>query len=110
MEKNLFSDLTTDQMAIKNTELLQNYINLHETLQTIHININNIPKTYENSRIIEYISKKTAELRDMISFIITDTYITKTYVENLVTYRKSLLILSQINAVLKGLIQRPTKQ
>ena len=105
MEKNLFSNLTAPQMAIKNTELLQNYINLNKTLEDIFININNIPRTYDNARVIEFIANRTAELRDMTSYIITDTYITRTYVENLVEYKKSLLILSQINATLKGLIK-----
>ena len=105
MEKNLFSNLTAPQMAIKNTELLQNYINLNKTLEDIFININNIPRTYDNARVIEFIANRTAELRDMTSYIITDTYITRTYVENLVEYKKSLLILSQINAILKGLIK-----
>ena len=92
-------------MAIKNAELLQNYINLHETLQKVYNDINNIPKSYSNSRILEYITKKTAELRDMISYTITDTYVTRTYVENLVAYKQSLLILTQINAVLKSLVK-----
>ena len=108
MEKNLFSNLTAPQMAIKNTELLQNYINLNKTLEDIFININNIPRTYDNARVIEFIANRTAELRDMTSYIITDTYITRTYVENLVEYKKSLLILSQINAILKGLIKSST--
>ena len=105
MEKNLFSNLTAPQMAIKNTELLQNYINLNKTLEDIFININNIPRTYNNARVIEFIANQTAELRDIISYVITDTYTTRTYVENLVEYKKSLLILSQINAILKGLIK-----
>ena len=109
MEKNLFSDLTPQQMSIKNTELLQNYIRLYETLQSTYANINNIHKSYSNARIIEFISNKTAELRDMVGYAITDSYITKTYVENLVIYKQHLLVLTQINAVLKSLA-KPSKE
>lgn len=109
MEKNLFSELTPQQMAIKNTELLQNYINLHTTLNKTFDNINKIPKTYTNTRLIDYISGRITELRDMVNYIITTTYVTRTYVENLTYYKECLMILTQISTILKSLVQSPAK-
>lgn len=108
-EKVLFSDLTPQQMAIKNTELLQNYIDMHDALNSIFDNINKIPKTYNNTRAIEFVGQKVVELKDMVNYIITDTYVTKTYIENMVTYKQCLLMLQQINTMLKGLVQKPVK-
>ena len=109
MEKTLFSDLSPQQMAIKNSELLQNYIDLFESLNTIFDNINKIPKTYSNTRVIEFVGEKLVEMKDMVNYIITTTYITKTYVENMATYKQCLLMLQQINTMLKGLVQKPIK-
>jgi hypothetical protein len=110
MEKNLFSDLTPQQMSIKNTELLQNYIDLHATLETITTDLDKIEKTFENTRVIDFIQDKLTELKDIINYTITTTYITRTYVENLSNYKQALLTLQQINSMLKGLIQKPAKQ
>ena len=107
MEKNLFSDLSPQQMSIKNAELLQNYINLFESLTATFENINKINKTYSNTRIVEFIADKVVELKDMVNYIITTTYVTKTYVENLTTYKQCLLIMQQINTMLKGLVNKP---
>ena len=109
MEKDLFADLTPQQLSIKNAELMQNYIDLYETLDTIFNNLNQIPKTYYNTRAIEFIADKLVELKDMVNSIITITYSTKTYVENLTVYKQCLLVLQQINTMLKGIVQKDPK-
>ena len=109
MEKDLFKDLTPEQISIKNAELLQNYIDLYDTINSIFDNINMIPKTYENTRALEFIAEKLIELKDIVNMIITTTYITRTYVENLTTYKECLLMLKQINTMLKALVQKSPK-
>ena len=109
LEKDLFADLTPEQLAIKDSELLQNYIDLYETVNTILENVNKIPKTYWNTRAIDFIADKLIEMKDMVNMTITTTYSTKTYVENLTTYKQCLLILQQLNTMLKGLVQKSTK-
>ena len=106
MEKNLFADLTPQQLAIKNTELLKNYINLHTTLEDTFTNLNKIHKDYSNGRIIDFIADKIIELKDMVNYIITTTYVTRTYVENLVEYKKCLLIFHQISVMTKTVAKK----
>lgn len=108
MEKDLFADLTPAQMAIKNTELLQNYIDLYEALNSTFDNVNKISKNYYNTRLIEFIADKIVDLRDMVNYTITTTYVTRTYVENLTVYKQCLVIYHQIGTMLKGLIQKPS--
>ena len=110
LEKTLFADLTPEQMSIKNSELMQSFIDLHETLNQIFNNINKIPKTYNNTRVLAFISDKILDLKDMIHMTITTTYGTKTYVENLTTYKQSLLILKQIDNMLKELSGPKSKE
>ena len=109
LEKDLFADLTPEQLSIKNSELLQNYIDLYDSLETIFDNVNKIPKTYTNTRAIEFIADKLVELKEMVNQVITTTYITKTYVENLTVYKQCLLMLQQLNTMLKGLVQHQSK-
>lgn len=109
MEKNLFSDLSPQQLAIKNNELLQNYIELYETTNTIFDSINKIPKTFDNTRPLTFIADKLVELKDMVNYIITTTYVTRTYVENMVYYKQALVVLEQLNSMLKALVQKPAK-
>ena len=101
--------MTPAQLSIKNAELLQNYIDLYDSLNVIFDNINKIPKTYNNTRAIEFVANKIVELKDMVNYIITTTYVTKTYIENLATYKHCLLILQQTNTMLKGLVQKQSK-
>jgi hypothetical protein len=110
MEKNLFADLTPQQLAIKNNELLQNYITLYDTIGEIFDNINKIPKTYTNTRPLTFIADQLVELKDMVNYIITTTYITRTYVENMTYYKQSLVILTQLNTMLKELVEKGSKK
>ena len=109
MEKNLFADLSPQQLAIKNNELLQNYIELYETINTIFDNINKIPKTFDNTRPLTFITDQLVSLKDMVNYVITTTYVTRTYVENVAYYKQALLVLQQLNTMLKALVQKPSK-
>ena len=109
MEKTLFSDLSPQQLAIKNNELLQQYITLYETINNIFNSINRIPKTISNTRPLSFIADQLIELKDMVNYTITTTYITRTYVENMTYYKQALVILEQLNTMLKALVQKPTK-
>ena len=110
MEKNLFKDLTPQQMTIKNRELLSNYIELYETIDTTFDAINKIPKTFFNTRPLTFIADQLVDLKDMVNYIITDVYITRTYVENVTYYKQCLLTLTQLNEMLKALIHKPSKK
>ena len=105
-EKDLFKDLSPHQMVIKNTELLRNYIDLYDTIIIIINDVEKIEKTSENIEQLDFVNEKLVELKDIINYTISKTYITRTYVENLTHYKQSLLLLSQINLILKQLIQK----
>ena len=68
--------------------------------------INNINKTYENTRVLDYISNKLIELNDMVNTIITVTFNTKTYAENLAVYKQCLLMLKQIESMISELAKQ----
>ena len=62
------------------------------------------------SIFIDFIANKIVEQKDLVNAIIIYTFSTKTYAENLASYKQCLLILQQINTMLKGLVEKPKKE
>ena len=105
LERDLFADLSPAQLNIKKTELLQNYANLYDTITSTFENVNKLNKTNNNLKVIEFITDKLTSLKEYVNQIITTSYSTKTYIENLENFKQCLLMMSQIDTMLKGLIQ-----
>ena len=82
---------------------------MYDIVATTITNISNINKTYQNTRVLDYISSKLIELNDMINTIITVTFHTKTYAENLSVYKQCLLMLKQIESMITELVKQTEK-
>lgn len=100
LEDEIFSNYNADQLAIMNTDLKKNFNRLFVMLDDLVDHINDIPKIAEHIELIEFVSNKLAELRDMVSDYLYKTYKTKSYTENRIAYNKFLLTVKQINAII----------
>ena len=109
LEDNLFKDLTPEQMTIKQIELKQQYIDLFDSISDIVSRVNKITKTTDNANIIEFVTNKMSELKDLVHFYLNNTYITKSYIENTMNYQQYILILNTINKMLKEIIPKTDK-
>jgi len=109
LEDDLFKDLTPEQMTIKQIELKQQYIDLFDSISDIVSRVNKITKTTDNNNIIEFVTNKMAELKDLVHFYLNNTYTTKTYIENTMNYQQYILILNTINKMLKEIIPKTDK-
>ena len=105
-ETSLFSNMTQSQINIMKSELLQNYVNMYDSVCLCFDNVNKIEKTFNNKQIINFISNELLKLKDYTNQIITNTFNTKTYFENKKMYEQCLLILKQIHLILQGLIRK----
>ena len=105
LERDLFKDLTPEQLSIKNSELMKNYIDLYDTVNGIFDSINHIPKTFENTRILEFVSQAFLELKEQVNMVITTSYATKTYAENYANFQEFLITIEKLNKILKSLIR-----
>lgn len=103
IEKELFSDLSDQQMAIKHIELKSQFIDLYETLGDVIERVNKIPKTDSNIKALEFVGTKLTELRTMIHYNLTEGYPTRGYTENMVIYQQCLATLNTINQLLEEL-------
>ena len=104
LERDLFKDLTPEQLAIKNTELMKNFIDLYDTVNNVFDSINKIPKTFTNIIILEFVSNGFVELKERVNTIITVSYATKTYAENYAIFQECLITMEKLNKILKGLL------
>ena len=97
LQDDILKDLSPQQLDIKIKELKQKYLDLHEVISNVLIRTAKIEKNSNNMRVVEFICLKLEQLKDLIYFYITNTFDTKTYIENCITYQEFLVNLNTIN-------------
>lgn len=107
-ERELFSELTDKQLSIRDKELRGNYLRVYNTCNDIIENIKLIPKTSNNISVLSFVNDKLEELKDFVTDYISNTYHTKTYLENEENYHYYIVILNKIDKLFKDL--SPKKQ
>ena len=103
IEEELFSSLTPKQIAIKNHELKNQFIELYSIIGSTLVRINDISKTNENINVLKFITEKLLELREMIDFNITTAYQTRTYIENNIIYQQCIATLNAIAEIIDNI-------
>ena len=103
IEEELFSSLTPEQVAIKNYELKNQFIELYSIIGSTLVRINDITKSNENINILKFITEKLLELREMIDFNITTAYQTRTYIENNIIYQQCIATLNTIADIINNI-------
>ena len=109
LQRDIFSNLTDSQMAIKDKELRMRFYNMYESIDSFIERINEIPKASNIIKSVEFVSIKLDELSTMINDYITYTYDTLTYVENEINYNKFFTILSGISIIIKDIGENTKK-
>ena len=87
-------------LAIKNLELKQNYQQMYMACEDIVNKISQVTKTSDASRVLKRVVDTTTKLKKIIEFYITNTYATKSYIENAINFQKYLTILNSIRNIL----------
>lgn len=106
-EKDIFSDLTEDQMKIKVKELKESYTTLLSVLDDINSRVTGIPKNSNNIKILKFISSKLLDLKKIVNDYLINSFNTKTYIENVIFYQTSLAQLNTIKKVLEEMANKP---
>ena len=103
------SKLSEDQLKIRDKTLITNFIELFNLCGSINKRLNDISRTPDTDHDIQFAIDKTQILRKTIFAYITDTYRTKTYIENSNMYSECLMVINIINNILKKNI-KPKKK
>lgn len=101
LEDELFANFSPEQIGIKNKELKNLYIKLFDTTDNLIGKINDIPKIDKYLKVVEFISIKVSEARNMIIDYMNHTYNTNSYTVNLINYNKFLAILHGVNKIIE---------
>ena len=104
VQKQLFDQLTPDQQAIKIKELKNNYAELYTRCANILKSISDSNPGDENMvRVFDYVQKTMTDLQAHVYYYITNTFDTKTYMENDMQFKQFLTILNTIKNILDEL-------
>ena len=101
LEKEILGSLSDEQISIKYKELKTQYINIYSTIDTLLIRVNKISKNNNNIKVIEFILNKLTELKELVVFYLTNTFDTKSYIENTINYQQYLAILNSMTKLFK---------
>lgn len=96
MEDEIFADLTDQQKDIRDNELRQNYISLYDTIDEAEKRINNIVKDEHTGRVLEFITRKMNELKELVHHNLTKVFNTRTYIENQTALAQCVAIMNTI--------------
>jgi hypothetical protein len=112
-EQDVFSDLSPEQMIIKNSELKEQYRTLHSILIDSIDKINKISHTTYDDSMLDFIVKKMVTMKTMIRDTLIDAFPTRTYVENKIELQRFIMVYNQlanmISAVYQSRIKRQEK-
>ena len=95
-EKELFAELTPEQLAIKTKELRSCFTELYSTVENTIEKSKNIQITEKNKEVLDFINKKLRETLTSIENYSYYTFETKTYFQNLKQYNFYILILKNV--------------
>lgn len=110
IQDQIFQDLTSGQLKIKNKELKKRYFDMYENISALIDKVNDVPKIDETIQILGFVSNKLDELASMISDYLNDTYDTLTYIENEINFQKFIGTMNGINSVLDNLSEYLSKK
>lgn len=100
LEDEIFSNYSDQQRQIMSKELKGSMNKLVNLSSDLVDRINDIPKISSHIRIIEFVSNKLSDFRDMLTDYLYYTYDTESYVKNQIAYERFLIIMRQIDELI----------
>lgn len=103
IDKDIFSNLTPEQMAIKHEELKRQYLQLYDDTGHVLERLNDLPKSSTTFEIITFICEELSKLRTILVDYLVKTYPLHSYFENLLNYNQYLGVLAGVNQLMDEL-------
>lgn len=100
LEDEIYSNYSDEQRQIMTKELKTSMNKLVTLSGDLVDRINDIPKVTSHIRIIEFVSNKLSDFRDMLTDYLYYTYDTESYIKNKIAYERFIKIMSQIDELI----------
>lgn len=101
VENDIFNGLSDQDKVIKINELKDLYQDLYNRIITLYNKVNDIPKDDELIKVYNFIIDNLSDLKQFVYDYLTNTFDNKTYLENMVNYKKYISTLNVINGILE---------
>ena len=95
-EKDIFSDLSPEQMIIKNKELKSQFRSLNNIIFDSLEKLNNISHTSYDNTILDFVVRKLVELKNISRDYTVEVFNTKSYIENQIQLQKMVATFNRI--------------
>lgn len=95
-EKDVFRDLSPEQMIIKNKELKAQFKSLNNIIFDSLEKLNNISHTSYDNTILDFVVRKLVELKNISRDYTVEVFNTKSYIENQIQLQKMVATFNRI--------------
>lgn len=102
-EAEIFSTLSPEEKAIKNRDLIDNYVTLKNVIKIFLEKVRSITLTDDNTSILQFVEVCLVDLGNTISDYIIQRYSKKSYIENFVLYQQIILTVEQLKEIISKL-------
>ena len=97
IEKQIFSNMTPEQIALQDKTLRSNYNDMYNEVVDIINRLKDMEKPSNNFKAFSFIERKLNEVKELIYDYMNNTYYNSTYIENNKQYQMFISILLNIN-------------
>lgn len=102
-EKDVFRDLSPEQMIIKNKELKSQFRSLNNIIFDSLEKLNNISHTSYDNTILDFVVRKLVELKNISRDYTVEVFNTKSYIENQIQLQKMVATFNRIVNLLSNI-------
>ena len=99
LEAEIFDQLSDQEKEIKKNELKKLFIVLIEKSDAIIDLLQEVPKTDETVRLIDYVINTLTDLKTYLNDYVSNMYDIKTYLQNTVNFQKYLAVFDSVKAI-----------
>lgn len=110
MEDNIYDNLSDDQKLIKIENLKKRFQEMYNKCGELIENVSQLPKTSETAKIYDKLLCMLNDIKNYISFYISRTFDSYSYIENSTIFQKYLFIINGICNVLDEISQGNTDE
>lgn len=109
-EAETFSELKPDQFAIKIKELKQQYKSLNDSILSTLEKMSKITKTSYDANMIDYITRKLLELKDLSRESLIQAFPTRTYIENQIELQRMIMTFNMLTNMMEQIYDSRIKR
>lgn len=104
-EADIFDSLSDQDKVAKINELKSLYEDLYNRIVTLYDKVNELPKEDDLIKVYNFVIDNLSDLKQFVYDYTSSTFDNKTYLENLINYKKYLSTLNIINGILEEVRQ-----